>query len=72
MTKDFFVLSSELEFKLDLLPRDDSTEDEDANVRYKYSSSSPRRRRLRYSHKTSHEGVTASLCSSSPGKKSRH
>jgi len=32
MTKDFFVLSSELEFKLDLLPRDDSTEDEDANV----------------------------------------
>lgn len=33
MTKDFFVLSLELEFKLDLLPRDDSTEDEDANVR---------------------------------------
>jgi|TARA_B110000003_G_scaffold231251_1_gene233714 hypothetical protein len=33
MTKDFFVLSSkELEFKLDLMPRDDSTEDEDANV----------------------------------------
>jgi len=32
MTKDFFLLSSELEDKVDLLPRDDSTEDEDANV----------------------------------------
>ena len=32
MTKHFFVLSLELEFKLDLFPRDDSTEGEDANV----------------------------------------